>query len=387
MSSTELFARKSAIAALTFLTSYAWMTFIFLPILVDAYVRELGLSVAHAGLVSSGELVAVSIAALASSGTIHRRDKRLLCVYGALLVICGNLMSAAVAGWTILGVSRIIVGAGLGLVVSAVTALPAMSARKEKLYAYGLFGVCVLAALLIFCVPPVTERVGYRGVYYLEIIMSVITLVMSMYLPHGIDRTEVSEAGRTMPFNLPIFCSLASAAIFNGAQAGLWAMAGQAGSLRGLSVAVVDHFLAISAFVGIAGALLAIVLHERVGLLKPLFLGYSSQAALGVILYVSSGFMGFTGSVIFLTASQMFATPYILAVAARLDGRGRVASAAGAMLNFGASAGPTFAAAVTSAYGYPWLGYASTVLLAAGFAIIWWPTRIVGVDEPKAVAV
>jgi predicted MFS family arabinose efflux permease len=374
--SRDPFASRSAIGALTYVTAYAWITFIFLPVLVDNFVHELGLSVERAGLVSSGEIAAVALAAILSAASIHRRDKRAMCVWGSILVIVGNILSALVSDWVMLAVSRLVVGSGLGLTVSAVTALPALSERKEKLYAFGQFGVCALASVLIFSVSPVAELWGYRGVYYLEIASSVITIAASAALPRGISTRDTIHTAST-PVSGAVIGILAAAVVFYAVQTGLWALAGQAGALIGLSTSEVNQYLGISAIVGMGGPLIAIVLDARIGLLKPLLFGFASQAVLGLLLYVGAGRGGFIVGVAFLTASAFFATPYILAVAAGLDKLGRVASAAGAMMNFGAIGGPFFAAALGEHYGYPSVAYGSAVLLAAGFAMTLRPTRIV----------
>jgi predicted MFS family arabinose efflux permease len=380
----DIFARRAAIGALTFMTAYAWMTFIFLPILLDNFVRDLGLSVERAGLVSSGELAAVALVAMISAATIHRRDKRSLCIAGALLVIGGNVLSALVSDWMTLAISRIVVGSGLGLVVSAVTALPALSEQTEKLYAYGQFGVCVLAAILIFSVPSVAQSFGYRGVYYLEIAMSSVSIACALALPAGVRVLE-TERALTMPINGPVVSTLVAAILFYCVQTGLWALAGQAGTRIGLSAATVDRWLAISGIVGIGGPLIAIALGARIGLLRPLLLGFGSQAVLGLVLYATTASAGFVLSTALLTGSAMFGTAYILAVAARLDSLGRVASAAGAIMNFGAIGGPFFAATLGQHYGYSAVGYGSALGLAAGFAVILWPTKIV--DEQMRVRI
>jgi MFS family permease len=374
-----------AVVLFAVVTAYAWLSFIFLPLLIDTYVASFHLSAKSAGVVGGSELGALTLAALISSVTVHKHDKRVLCSLGALIVIFGNLFSIATKSWELLGLSRLVVGAGLGMVVSATNALPALSERSERLYAYGQLALCVLGSLLIFSVPPIVARAGYQGIFYLEIAISAVAIVCSAGLPAGIV-VRGRPSGVQLPVNAAVIRSLAGAALFYGVQTALWAFSGQAGAMVGLSADAIDNFIGASAIIGAGGALLAIALGTRAGLLWPLIIGFGSQAILGVLLYSAFGAASFAVAMMLITASCVFTTPYILAVAARLDNLGRVASATGAFMNFGAAFGPVLAGSAAARVGYGWMACGSAILLAGGLAIVLRPARLVdGAREAGAV--
>ncbi len=366
--------RTGAIASLTLLTVFAWLGFIFLPVLVDLYIRSYRLSQAEAGVLAGIEVGTLAMVALALSGAIHRRNKRLLCIAGASLVIIGNSCSLFASAPYGMGSSRMVVGAGLGLAVSATNALPALSRKSEFLYALGQFALCIVGSLLIFVVPLALERAGPAGIFGLEISMGVLALLASAGLPEGISATREKSSGR-MWMDVATFRVLAGAWVFYLVQTALWAFAGQAGERAGLDAFDVNLYLAASAMAGVGGAALAMSLGTRTGILWPIVLGFLAQATFGLLLYLGPTRSIYIPAVLMITFSSVFVTPYLLALAADLDVTGRVASAAGAFMNFGAMVGPVVAGALTVRFGYGCIGYLSAVLLAGGLAVIIGPAQ------------
>lgn len=364
-----------AVGSLAVVTAFAWLSFIFLPALIDNYVRGYGFTEMRAGLLASIEVGSLTLAALLTAPSVNRRDKRLLCIVGAVAVLLGNALSLLSSGWGFIGVSRLIVGGGLGLVVCATSALPALSQRSERLYALGQFALCMFGSLLIFAVPPLVSRLGIHAVFWLEIAASIVALLGSAGLPAGIRREGPIRAQGSMPLNTSVVRALAAASLFYVVQTALWAFAGQAGQHAGLDDSSVDYYLGASAMCGLLGATLALVLGARLGTYRPLALGFLSQALFGLALYACPRRVVFIPAVLLITVSSVFVTPYLMATAARLDPLGRVASAAGAFLNLGATVGPVAAGLAASRLGYAWIGYASVACLLFGFVLIGRPAR------------
>jgi predicted MFS family arabinose efflux permease len=364
-----------AVLSLVVVTAFAWLSFIFLPALIDNYVRGYGFSATRAGVLASIEVGSLTIMALLVTPSVNRRDKRILCAVGAIAVLFGNVLSLVSNQWESIGVSRLIVGGGLGLVVSATSALPALSRRSERLYALGQFALCAFGGLLIFAVPPLVDRLGIHAIFWLEIAVSVIALVGTVRLPAGIRVEERRASNGPVPLNTDVIRALAAAGLYYVVQTALWAFAGQAGQHAGLNESSVDFYLGASAMCGILGATIALGLGTRLGIYRPLAFGFLSQALFGLVLYTGSRQATFIPAVLLITVSSVFVTPYLLATAARLDELGRAASAAGAILNLGATVGPVAAGLTASRLGYAWIGYASVVCLGIGFALITRPAH------------
>ena len=359
----------AATSALVLLTVFAWLSFIFLPVLIDQYVNAYGYSESMAGSLAGGEVGALTLVTLIVSRGIQRRDKRLLCTVGGVLVIGGNALSLAATEWEVLGLSRLVVGSGLGLVVAATNSLPALSKASERLYALGQFALCVFGCLLILGVPFAVGRAGSAGIYWLEAGTAVVALLCTKWLPPGRARPMPEERGR-LHIDVMVMRAVGGACLFYIVQTALWAFAARAGERVGMTSDGIEAFLAASAICGAGGAALAIFLGTRLGIIAPLAIGFLSQAGFGVLLYSGRSKAEFAAAVLLITVSSTFVTPYLLTVAARLDPLGRVASAVGGFMNLGATIGPILAGAAAARFGFHWIGLGSAAVLAVGLGVI-----------------
>jgi predicted MFS family arabinose efflux permease len=370
MAQSDPFSGKpAAVCALVLVTVFAWLSFIFLPVLVDQYVTSYHLSELVAGSLVGLEVGALTVVTLVVSRDVQARDKRRLCGLGAMLTMAGSCLSIASRGWLPLALSRVIVGSGLGLAIAATNALPALSPKSEKLYALGQLGLCVFGGLLIFAVPVAMGVAGITGVYWLEIAAALIALLVTLWIPRGVMRSEgrTNTGWRTDAVALR---AVGGACAFYIVQTALWAFAGRAGASIGVPAAAIATYLGASALCGVGGAVLATYLGTRIGVMTPLVLGFCSQAVFGLMLYTGRTIGQFAAAVLLITFSSVFVTPYLLTVAARLDPLGRVASAAAGLMNFGATVGPMAAGVAAARVGLPWIGFGSAALLVVGLWVI-----------------
>ena len=207
--------------------------------------------------------------------------------------------------------------------------------------------------------------------------MAAAALLVAPALPAGVSNRAVAAPAR-LHVDTNARRALAAACLFYIVQTSLWAFAGQAGERAGLAAERVDFYLAASAMCGVGGAGLAMLLGMRRGMLAPLVCGFLAQAVFGLLLYVGRGAVVFVPSVLLITFSSVFVTPYLLALAAELDPLGRLASAAGAFMNLGATVGPIAAGAIAARFGHAWIGYLSALLLVGGLAVVAGPARVRG---------
>lgn len=128
------------------------------PSMVPAVKASFNASNAQASAVLSAETVALGVTSLLCASLLRNLRFNNLALIGAMLSICGNMLSAYVQNFEFLLVARVVNGIGLGALIvssnSAVAALP----RPE--FAYGLlstfstlFGSGINSALLLFARP------------------------------------------------------------------------------------------------------------------------------------------------------------------------------------------------------------------------------------------
>lgn len=362
--------RPMAVTALVLVTVFAWLSFIFLPLLIDQYVSGYHFSELVAGGLVGVEVGSLTLVTLIVSRDVQGRDKRWLCAWGAILTLAGSSLSIVSGNWLLLGLARMVVGSGLGLAVASTNALPALSAMSERLYALGQLGVCVFGGLLIFAVPLAIRLSGITGVYWLEIAAALMALFASFWIPRGVVSSSAPKSHVRLRADAATVRAVGGACVFYIVQTALWAFAGRAGASIGVPAASIATYLGASALCGVGGALLATYLGTRIGIMRPLVIGFTSQAVFGLMLYTSRSLGEFAVAVLLITFSSVFVTPYLLTVAARLDPLGRVVSAAAGLMNLGATVGPMAAGAAAARAGLPWIGFGSAALLAIGLWVI-----------------
>lgn len=364
--------RPGSYFSLVILTAVGWLTLIFMPILIDGYVTGFKFSETSAGILTAVEVGSLALVAFFVGGSVHRMNKRLVCQSGALMVVIGSVASWLVGDIISMTFARVWTGAGLGLIVAATNALPALSQRAELLYSLSQVGIGLLGSILIYAAPPILSIYGAHGVFGIEGCVALIGFACAIWLPSGV--MQHSQQARTrIPFSIDVVFALSATLIFYTVQTAIWAFAERVGSNIGLPSAFIDRYLAYSAILGIGGALTAVFLSLRAGLLIPLSLGFLTQATFGVVLYTGSSKASFISGVLLVTFSSVFVTPYILALLAKLDGFGRLAALGGALINLGATLGPVLAAFASARGGYPAVGYGSAVLLLVGVPLILFP--------------
>lgn len=358
--------RPLAISALMVLMAFSWTSVVVLPLLITAYVQAYHLSEPVAGMLSTVEIGALSLAAFLVSPTIHLMDKRRLCIVGCAAVGIGNGISCSFTSLWPFIVSRALVGAGEGLVVAATNALPAQARNGQRLYALGQVALGVGASLLIFASPLALARSPAQGVFWVEICASVITLCLALGLPPAITRAEEHAKAGRFPLNGAVLGALFSTMLFFIAQTALWAFADQVGAERGLADGQVDSYLGFSVLIGLVGSSTATWLGNRRGVLIPLVFGFLTVTVLGVAMYSIPSPLAFAAGVLLINVFIVFVTPYIFTVLAELDSYGRVASAGGAFTNLGNTLAPALSGLAAAYIGYSAIGYASAICLIAG---------------------
>jgi MFS family permease len=153
-------------------------------------------------------------------------------------------------------------------------------------------------------------------------------------------------------------------------QSALWAFAEQAGTLAGVSPAVMGWAFTASAFMALVGALAATMIGNRLGFRAPLLLGFIVQLFCALSMYVVADNIAFLAGVLLLNAVGAFTLPFVQAVLVDLDPSGRSASYSGAAINFGGALAPALCAAMALASGMKAIGVISCAIILASLLLV-----------------
>jgi predicted MFS family arabinose efflux permease len=305
-----------------------------LPMMLGSLVAVYGVSEGLAGFVISCELGAMTLTTLAMSPVIHRFDRRKACIAGALLIIAGNLLSAAGTSPFTLFVARAVSGAGGGALLCAATAAAADHRNPDRFFAI-VVATGMLASIGMFLiVPGLVEIHGSRSIFLAMAVVAGLIAISSTGLPARprivpVDSTPKEAAlEKRVLLTVPSFALLAAYLLFQVAMNGVYFYFERIGSSLDMTLDGIGKVLAISAFVSLAGPLAAGILGTRVGRIGPLIV---ATAVNGICIFTmthTASVPVFAGAMVVSTAMLTFAMPYFLGLATNLVSGGRLASSA-----------------------------------------------------------
>src|SRR6266480_4630462 len=87
-------------------------TWSFLPLVVSRAIADLGLDARFAGFLAAAEMAGGGVATFLASFIVHRYDRRLLTLWGLLLIALGSAVSVWANQFEVLLVSRAVTGCG-----------------------------------------------------------------------------------------------------------------------------------------------------------------------------------------------------------------------------------------------------------------------------------
>jgi predicted MFS family arabinose efflux permease len=349
-----------------------WVDLILLPFMIGSVVDELGVSESTVGWLGAIEIGALTLTSFLIAARLHKVDFRGFAVLGIMLVILGNVLSIFISDFWQLCCSRILVGAGLGLIASIANALASLTAAPERTFALMQFGLASFASILIFLAPTMMSVYGLNGVFMLQIAVSVIVGALFFLLParpYAIEAYSgnVEDSAR-MPV-LAIFSLLSLACLFVGHSA-LWAFSERVADSLSIDSYAIGKVLAISAFLGLGGATFAYLLGMRVGYAWPVYAGFFLQLVLGFLMYSSRDISLYMTSVLFLNFGIVFVTPYMMSLLAEVDQSGRAPALGPAFVNVGSAIGPLYGSFAVATAGYAGVSIATALAFIVGSIII-----------------
>ena len=341
-----------------------------IPIIIGALLDELAINEAEVGVLGTVELLAVAVAALVVTPLAGKISNRRLAVFGCLLAIMAQFLSAAVDSLYLLVGLRVIAGAGLGLAYAAAAMAASAIAQPDRVLGYGVTAGLLAIVIFLPCLAMVVTAAGYKGAYLALGVLVIILMPVMGWLDQG--KTRAAKPGKLSALPLRALSGLLLCiSFFNIGSGAIWGFSERVGLQAGFSIEEAGFIIATGAVSGVLGALFAGWLGDRWGRRRPVVLALI-LAGLGYLILA-----GATSSTSYLTGinlywvTYMFLLPLMIGTGAVMDADGRAATLAAGTISLTFAFGPACGGFIAARISYAAIGWFSCALcLLAALAFI-----------------
>jgi predicted MFS family arabinose efflux permease len=342
-----------------------------LPLLLGGMADRIALRPSQLGLLGTLELAAIAVSASGVAPFAARRSRVAFAIAGCILTAAGQLMTAAVATFELLAISRILAGFGMGISAGAAQAAVASSKRPERVFGIYFALSTALGTLLLLLLPRLIADHGYSAGYMTLGFIAILAIPLVIWLPPRQLLTNAPESALAAdtPQRLIAFPALIALALIAASDYGTWTFVERIGASTGLTPDGVGEALAIATLAGSAAAALMAWGGARLGRLIPVVVSFSLMTAVVVPLVISSSPASFVPLLIIWSASVFIAYSYVMGGLAAADPSGRLSAIAAGVRSIGAAVGPSAAGLVVAAAGYQKLGLMVGGWCAAGLLL------------------
>jgi predicted MFS family arabinose efflux permease len=340
------------------------------PLLLSAYVDDRGFGEESASWLSSGELLASAIAAIAVAGWLTRRSRRATAGLGLGLVVVAQLLSMAQLDFLPLFALRALAGLGAGLAGAASTAAAAGTQNPERVFASASFVTAILGAITIGPIGMAIGAYGAAGAFVIAAAVTFLVFPLLVGLPAPISSRSATASKPSGQHILSAVAVLAALFAFMLGQNAVWGFTARIGQSAGLSVEEVSWILGVTALAGLAGAAAAATLGASRGRTVPMLLSIAGTVASVFVLVVSATPAAYIAANAAWTFLFAFSMPYFIGTLAALDPTGRWAAMGTGVAGVGAALGPAAVGRVVAATGYGSLGWLMLVMGILAAALI-----------------
>jgi predicted MFS family arabinose efflux permease len=330
------------------------------PVLLGAYVANLGLSERDAGLVIAAEAAGYAVAQALFLFVLYRWSVRRSALVGIALVLGANALTIATPLFSLLAAVRFLAGLGMGTVYAVVVNTIAHRRRAQRDYSIFAMANLTYAAALFVLAPPIDSRYGLGGLMAFVLVMGLLGLAATFEFRRDIQSPQARRISMTASapvsfdsgtIRLAIACLL----LYAGHNA-LWSYQQRMGLAVGLSPSSVGSLLGLSILAGAAGAGLASLTGGRMGFSPPQWIAYALLITSGLLLTQLGSASTFISAAILVKVGWFYGFPLLQGALAVRDKSGRALVLASLLQTVGSTIGPGSAALVVHR-GYAYVGY------------------------------
>jgi predicted MFS family arabinose efflux permease len=345
-----------------------------LPVFLGVLKTNLGLSAATLGAYGSAETVGLALGAVAAVLALRRTSPRLVAAVGLVVLCAADLASIWLPTISELTAARWVGGLGTGFTQGACFLIYGESHREQNQAIYSI-GQLSLPFLVIWATPAVVASFGWRSLFALVALLTVPGLLLVRFFPSATARPMVNRSTREVtPLRMPVWFALAGVSMFFVGQGALWAFLETIGDASGFPAETVHTAMTVCAAFGTLGAIVVLILAERIRPVIPLVL--SVALTLIAVPFMQSRSPWVYGASIstFFFALSIFAA-YQFGVIAGAERSGRAAVLMSAANYGGFSVSAYVGGQLAEHYGYVSLQVFDSVMMTAALLTLLWLMR------------
>ena len=344
---------RVSLIAITYVSVVATCTYFIAPSYVQGLVEYLRLSEEEAGYLVAVEVFGFALTTVLMNFLARRFDWRRLIVAFAVIATIGNLASAPLDNFQSLGVMRFVTGIGSGGLMSLTLTMMGLTNNPDRNFGIIVVGVVIYSALATFIAPLAFQSIGMYGVLTFFALYCASAILFVKHLPHS-NEERVGEPGDIVAqFSwMPKFLALLAYLLFAIGFGMVFAYLFILGIAADIAEQAVANTLTFSMFVGIPGALMAVLVQSRFGRLKPVGISVVGVICSVLIFLDINAFIYYFAAICLFAFTANVVPPYVFAVMADLDHTGRLVTANASIQIIGWAIGPAVAAYILGASGF-----------------------------------
>lgn len=384
-------ARPNSLVARLFLAFLATAGLFYvniMPAIVSGLIEALGFTNQQAGSVASANMYGAAFGALMIVPFVRRMNWQWVALLFLLILIGIDLASIAITRPGTLVAVRFAHGfvggmlVGTGFSVMARTEQPDRSFGMLLVVQYGLGGLGVMV------IPALVPLFGTAVLFLSLVTFSTLTLLMLAFLPpYAVDERaqQARVAGHAGVRRVPLALTIAALFLFQAANMGLYAYIIGLGEHYGLQLPFISGTLGVAAWLGLVGAVLVVVMSDRIGYLQSLVGGI-------VITVIGTWALAFSDvpwvwvvSNCLIGITWAYTVAYLLGLMSRYDATGQMAALGGFASKMGLASGPVAAAALLGQDDYLRIIWAAVLALCISLIAIVYPALLQRKPLPASV--
>jgi predicted MFS family arabinose efflux permease len=340
-----------------------------MPTIVDGLIQALGFNNQQAGAVASANVYGAAAGALLIVFLVKHINWRFASLLFLCVVIAIDLASIYVSSPTALVAIRFLHGFVGGMLVGTGFSVIARTVQPDKTFGVLLVVQFGLGGLGVMFIPGLVPAFGTSILFLSLIAFSLVTLFMLPFLPafeivKPTGKFDIPDAIRWLPMVMTLFAVF----LFQAANMGLYAYIIGLGEFYGLTQDYITNTLGISAWLGVVGAGLVVLISDRFGYFKVLALGIGLTTLANWALQYSGVPLVFFAANALVGITWAFSISYLLGLASRFDASGQMAAMGGFASKMGLASGPALAAVLMGETNYNliiWVAVGALLLCTA----------------------
>ena len=357
-----------------------------LPVLIGVWQRQAGLKIDEAGLVGATELFAQVAGTGLFLWATRRWSIRAIAVAGLLILLVGNVATAASSHYSSLLLARAAGGIGGGILRALGMMCLAKAVSPGRAFAVYAAAQVSLAAATTAVIPHLIDAYGARAPFLALSFMPFIGFALCPFIPRLPARGSIRRRRHATPIPGTAIVALVALFIYFVGQGALWTYLAPIGTSLSIPSGDVSRALTLLNVAGLAGALGIGALAHRV---RP-------RVALLILLTAEvlsiAGLFNVPGSVAFIVFSCVFyfswcaSFPFQFTLISRADRSGRASAIVPAADGLGLAAGAATASLVLPALGLASAGWLCGAASIIGVALYVWSATMSARPMHGAVA-